>query len=407
MKKLLFSIAIATFLLASCKNDPISSNDVAIHSVPADVSSVTAINIKQILDKADFEGIQKMDFYQKAINESKNKGNVVLAKILNDPSASGVNLEQNAYFFNHIDPKNPENIFSGIIFNLNDASAFAKLMEEGDVKTEKLNGYTKTEKLGMGAMAWNEDIALLGNTNNRSLDINEQLNRFFNTTEATSVSNNKDLQKALAGNHDITNWITTNSIAKNPQAGFALSMINVKADALQDNSIHSTFDFEKGAIVGRSNFYFNNELGKNFIGKFFKDEVKTDFGDYLPAENLIFATAGAIDFTGIDQFLSERPQVKGYVDYTLKNAGLTMQDVIETFGGDLLLAGMGDGTSGNNHTLFASNIKDKSKLNAFIDLAIEQNLIMELEDNVYKIMTVGAPGFSFSKGEGFGKMFDQ
>jgi hypothetical protein len=65
---------------------------------------------------------------------------------------------------------------------------------------------------------------------------------------------------------------------------------------------------------------------------------------------------------------------------------------------------MGDGEAGNSNSLFASNIKDKEKLNTFIDLAVENNMLQQLEDDVYKIMTVGAPGFSLSQGKGFGNL---
>ena len=125
----------------------------------------------------------------------------------------------------------------------------------------------------------------------------------------------------------------------------------------------------------------------------------------MPGENLIFATSGAIDFKGIDQFLSERPQAQGYVDFLLKNYGLTRQEVVETFGGDFLVVGMGEGNRlGNSGGLFVTNIKDKSKFNTFIDLAVEQNILQELDNDVYKVLTVAAPGFSFSQGKGFGQL---
>ena len=403
MKKLLFLFSIATFMFA-CQSDPISSKDAAINSVPADVSGVSVINVKQIMDKADFNAVKEMDFYKKAISELEKDGQTAMANIMRDPAASGVDLDRNAYFINNIDPKNPENIFSGLVINLKDADAFAKMMTESGAKIETATGYSKTQKVQNGVAAWNDEIAVIGGGSSRSTDLNSNLDKFFNSKSETSIADNKDFQKAISGDHDFSSWLTTNTLAQNPQAGFVLSMIQVPADALKDNSIHSSFDFENGEIVGHSDFLFNNDLGKNFIGKFFKDEVSTDFSDYLPADNLVFAMSGAIDFKGIDQFMSERPQAKGYVDFLLKEYGLTMKDVVETFGGDILMAGMSDGEANNSNSLFASNIKDAEKLNTFIDLAVENNMLQELENDVYKIMTVGMPGFSFSQGKGLGKM---
>ncbi|MFT4760659.1 MAG: hypothetical protein ACI9XO_002197 [Paraglaciecola sp.] len=404
MKKLLFLFAISSLFFVACKNDDVSSTDAAINSIPADVSSVSVINIQRLMKKADFEAVKEMAFYKKIIAEVENDGQKAIAKILQDPAASGVDLSKKAYFFSNIDPNNPENIFSGMVLNLKDASAFSALLTDAGLIVEKDANYSKTTRAQNSITAWNDEVAIIGGGSTRSTDLSSNLNQFFNTTEETSVANNNEMQKAFSNNHDFSSWFTTNPLAQNPQAGLVLSMIQVPADALKDNFINSTFDFENGQIVGHSDFLMNNDLGKNFIGKFFKEEVTTDFSDYLPAENLVFATSGAIDFKGIDQFLSERPQAKGYIDFLLKEYGLTMSDVIETFGGDLLMAGMSDGEKGNSNTLFASNVKDEKKLNTFINLAVENNILQELEDDVYKVMTVGMPGMSFSRGKGLGNM---
>lgn len=404
MKKLLFLFVLSSLFFAACQSDTVSTKDAAINSVPGDISSVSSINIKQLMDKADFAAVKEMAFYKEALAELERQGQPAIAKIMRNPAISGVDLEKNAYFISHIDPKNPENIFSGLVLNLKDDGAFSTMLSDAGLSIDKAANYSKTKKANNSMTAWNESVAVVGMGSSRSTDLVKNLDNFFNTTEETSVAQNADLQKALSGDHDFSSWLTTNTLAQNPQAGFALSMIQVPADALKDNFINSSFDFEKGEIVGHSDFLFNKDLGKNFIGKFFKDEVTTNFSDYLPAENLVFATSGAIDFRGIDEFMSERPTIKGYVDAQLQNFGLTMQDIIETFGGDILVAGMGDGEVNNSNSLFSTNIKDTEKLNSFIDLLVENNILQELEDDVYKIMTVGAPGFSFSQGKGFGNL---
>ena len=57
MKKLLFLFVLSSLFFVACKNEVVSSKDAAINSVPADVSSVSSINIKQLMDKADFDNI--------------------------------------------------------------------------------------------------------------------------------------------------------------------------------------------------------------------------------------------------------------------------------------------------------------------------------------------------------------
>ena len=143
--------------------------------------------------------------------------------------------------------------------------AFSSLIGKTNLETQSGEGYQKAanDKF-QGMVAWNDQIAVIGMPGNREVDVEDRLTEFFNTTEETSLASNKDLQKAMSSNDDISNWITTDAIAKNPQAGFALSMIQVPATALEGNTIHSKVNFENGAIVGQSNAFFNKDLGVKF-----------------------------------------------------------------------------------------------------------------------------------------------
>ena len=404
MKKLLLGLSLIATLFISCADDAAAPKDAGLQAIPSTTSTVTAINIKQLFEKADFDAVKKMAFYKEMIAEVEKDGETAIANVLRDPASSGINLDANAYVMSDIDAKNPERIFTAIVMNLKDVDAFEKLATANAGSVEQQSGYKTVANASNPTVAWNDDIVVIGAMNNGRGDNAKHLDAIFNGTEEGSIAGNKDLQKALAGGHDISSWFNTNQIATNPQAGLAMSMLQIPADALKDNSIHGTYDFENGAIVGNSEFFMNKELGKNFIGRFFKDDVSTNFGDYLPAENLVFATSMALDFKGIDQFLSERPQAKGFVDYTLKEYGLTMKDVIETFGGDVLVAGLGGENIGSSNMFIATDVKDDAKLETFIDLAIENNMLQELDEDVYKIMTVGLGGFTISQGRGYGQM---
>jgi len=403
MKKIFFFLTLTAFLFASCKKDVATAEDVGLNHIPQSASSVTTVNIKQLMEKADFETVKSMEFYQAMTAEMKKNDQEIVAAIAQDPSKSGVDLDKNAYVTYILDEKNPENVFTAIILNLNNESDFATLIGEANLTISDGDGYKKAANdRFQGMIAWNDNMAVIGIPMNRSVDVDARLTEIFTTTAETSIAQNADFTKTSKTNHDFTSWFTTDAIAKNPQAGFALSMIQIPATALEGNSIHSHFDFENGQVVGHSESFFNKDLGENFIGKFFKSKTETDFSNFIPGKDLVFATAGAIDFKGIDQFLSERPQAQGYVDFMLKNYGLTRADIVETFGGDFMMAGTGTATN-NGSTLFATSIKDKSKLNSFLDLAIEANILQELETDVYKLMTV-MPGLNFSNGSGFGQI---
>lgn len=395
---------IALFLCSACQDDLLTQKDDGLKKIPADVSMITSINTKQLMEKADYESIKEMEFFQEALRKAE-KENPAVAAVLKNPEQSGIDLDKNIYVTYKLNPKNPGDVFMATIATLKNQSDFEDLVNTLDQGAIKDKGDYKTiSSSSQTFLAWTDEIVIAGGSNSSYMDIDAEIKNILNTDKETSVASNKDLQKAFSGNHDIAGWMNSDPLADNPQAGLALNLIDISPKALAGNSIHNTVDFENGAIVGHSKFFFNDEIGKDFIGKFFKDEVKTDFSKYLPAENLIFAATAALDIRGVDEFLSLRPQSKGMVDFALKESGLTMKDLVSTFGGDIMVAGFGGNNILNGNGLFSTNIKNTEKLNAIIDAAIENNVLVELSDNHYKVMTVGmAGGFSISRGKGYGQ----
>jgi len=404
-KSLCLPILFFVFLFSACSEDLLFQKEDALTNIPAEVSMVTSMNIAQLMEKADFESVKKMEFYQKMISEAE-KENAAFAEVLRDPDKSGIDLKKNLYITCQLDSNNPEEVFVATVFSLNNADKFGELVKNVDAGSIQNNdGYQQAGRKGQAIIAWNNKIGVIGGSSSEYLNSDEKIQQIFQTKKENSVANDLDLQKALNGKHDITAWLSSNALANNPNSGLALSMLDLDSDALKNNFIHNQLDFEKGEIVGHSDFYMSKGLGDQFIGRFFKEGVATDFSSYLPAENLAFATVAAIDFKGIDQFLSERPQAKGYLDFVLKEFGFKMKDVIAVFGGDVLVAGFSKEKLDNSSVLFATNIKDRKKLDEFLDGAVEKNLISELGNGFYKIKTLGyGDGFSITRGSGFGKM---
>ena len=200
--------------------------------------------------------------------------------------------------------------------------------------------------------------------------------------------------------------MSTNTVAENPAAGMALNMIDIDRDALKDNFIHGYGDFEKGKIVGHSDFYLNKALGRGLLGRFFKDGSTTDFSKVLPNENLTFAATGALNFRGMDQFLSERPQTKEYADFVLNDfAGFERRQIIETLNGDMMIAGytvnpedMQDGKF-----IAALALKNNGKAKEMLEKAVSEKKLKEVEPGIYEVLALGGKDFSIRINKGIGK----
>ena len=394
-------------LFTACKPDgPIGKTD-TLTSIPEDVTMVTTIDVPQLMDKADFENVKNMEFYQAFLEEVAEE-DPALAEVFKDPKSSGIDLEKPVNVAFLPDPSNPENMFVGAVANLADEGAFSALVEAAAEQpiTEQA-GYKSVQSNRNSIIAWNKDMVVLGGSEG-SMEVNSQVERIFTTEPEGSVAKNKDLQKALSGDHDIATWLSTNSLAENEQAKFAMGMAQLDAEALKDNYLHGSLDFEDGQILGSSQYFINKGLSKDF-DKLFNDQITTDFSKFVPGEGLVYAVTNAINLRGIDEILSARPQSKGFLEYALKEYGLTVEDIINTFGGDILLAGYaGEDGKDKGIGLFATNVVDRKKLDSFLELAQDYDMIEEEGDGVYKIMQAGLPGvgggFTVKTSDGFGRL---
>ena len=369
--------------LSSCKKDtPLSSKD-GLTSIPANATTVFAINVPSLMEKADYENIKDLDFFKEAMKDAADE-NPRVAEIMQNPDEAGVDLNQKAYMAIEVDEEDPQNVFSAMVLSLSDADLFESNIKSGDNDMEINNGegFKYAQEDRQSILAWNDQMAVIGNATSYT-DLQEAVSAYFNTKPEESVAGNKDLQKAFGEEHDVAMWFNSNPFADNPAAQMALGFAEIDSEALKDNYIHGYLDFEMGEMIGHSKMYLQKDLTKDF-SKFFNDEVTTDFTAYVPKDDLLFAFTTALDIKGIDEVLSARPQSKGFIDYSLDKYDLSFTDFAETFGGDIFVVAQntgGDKPGG----LIATNITDNELLTKFLDLAVEFEVLIPDGNDVYKI----------------------
>lgn len=407
MKALFKSIPIFVLLAlasVSCKKDGKLATD-ALSNVPPTATSITAIDLKRLMQKADFEAVKKMEFYQNLMTEVKSD-EPNIAKVLANPAESGIDLQGRIYTAIDLNPENPEEMTTYFFLPLKDEAAFEKLWNQQQKNLLEKNGVKFYDTGGNALVGWKDGLGVFAFTNETSDAFVERFVDVFTKKTDNPLAKDENLQKALSVDHDINSWISTSALAKNPGAGFALSMINVKASALENNFIHSYGDFENGKMVGHADFTINKGLGEDFIGRFFKKEVKTDFSKVLPSENLNFATVVALDPIGIDKFLSERPQSKEYADFVLNDLGMERKDLMAAFNGDMMVAGHSSGEEGESSQqgMVALAVSDKAKVKALLEKAVKDNKLKEVEPNLYAVTSVGNEDVAITWKKSIGKV---
>ena len=384
-QKIIFLAIISLSLLAtSCKNG-ISLKEDAIVNIPANSSSVSAINVKSLMDKADFESMQEMSFYQDFIKDA-SQGNPGLEAVLKDPYASGVNLDGNIYLVQDVDIMNPEGAFMGVVASLSDKAAFKKLLASninGNSDFKTADGFEYLEANRRTIVAMNDDIVVMGISQGAETNLKAGVEGIFNTTKETSIVSNEDLKKCFSKKADITSWFSSNKMAEAAKGKMGMVGFIISPNMLIENYAHSYINFEKGAIVSESNYDLNEKLSDEFR-HVFKDEVKTNFSEYVPAEDLIFAFTGALDMKGINMILTNK-SMTAMADMSLKQYGMTTKDLAKTIDGDFLITSHANAGNDNPDMLMAVKINDMDGFQKIIDLGKDYEMIESAGDDIYKM----------------------
>jgi hypothetical protein len=325
-----------------------------------------------------------------------------------NPTASGIDLDQKMYIATELNQDNPEEMTTFFLVTLKNTDNFAALFrqqQDAVIRKEGIN----ILNLNQGSatiLGWNDEMAVLVLSNADSQTSMDNLLELFQQNPSNTVANNPTLQKALAGDHDIASWMSTDAFADHESAGFILNMIEVAPDALRGNSFHSYGDFENGKVAGRSDFFVNKSLGEQLLGRFFKNEFATSVSGNLPGEGLIFITSLALDVQGMDQFLRERPQNADYADYALQQLGLKRQDLVAALNGDLAVAGYQSNASSSKDPvlLLTAPLKNWKKGLELLDAAEKRGQLKKIEEGHYTVSSLVNNDLSVTTGGDIGQI---
>ncbi|MFK7980852.1 MAG: DUF4836 family protein [Saprospiraceae bacterium] len=374
---------IALILFFSCQNDAGKGADNALEAIPINSTVVTAFDVPTLMQKANFEAIQKMDFYRFFMEKAEEESDI-LATVLANPENAGIDLTKNAYVSIELNPDNPEEIYTGIIFNLvspEDFSSFANSFR--DAKTGKRNGYQFADLNDDTQLAWNNRVGILA-LGEGIYETEEVVDAFFAPSQATSLSKDENLTQLLSEQHDVTTWLTSNALAKNKNAKLVLSLAKIKPEAIHDNFIHGHVDFETGKVNTQLNYFFQEALIED-VNLLFKEHVKTDFSPYVDGKNLNIYLSAALDFAGLHTALSKRPQVKMFADFALKSYGLSINKLKAALDGDFVFATYTGNVNNRQEGLFAIKLNDQSQFEAFLTIAEANDLVTKTGNGRYNI----------------------
>lgn len=400
MKKVFGLFALSLLILTTACKKTVELND-ASTIIPNDASSVTVLNIKNLMQKADFENTKNLDFYKNMIAEAE-KNNPAFAEILRNPTKSGISLEKNIYLVNRLDfspvsfmDMNQETFGSTSIYaSISDKAAFEAMLQsmKDAPKIASANGLNYFESSSNAKfVAWNDkNVILSGNfgENNAEEGIensakNPDFKSHFNIAADKSLAQNDKFKTVMAQNHDIVSLMNFDKLADNGAARAAAGFMNIDPKALKGNYATSFWDFDNGKMTGHSDYHINTEISKQW-SLAFKNAPKTDFSRYINATEVGAAVVFALDMRGVKEIINANPQFNISANMLTSETGIAFDDIVKSFDGDIALVTAAKGKTDETGFL-ALKIRDKAAFNAMLAKISGKNGLTKESENSYKL----------------------
>lgn len=338
MLKNLLTICLVAFILSSC------SNKNADLLIPKDAAMVMHINAASLSSKLTWTDIKNSEWF-KLMNTKEAKTDFE-KKLLDDPAASGIDMNSDMYLFMKPSGRHAYMAFQG---KLKDVKAFedmVKKMNDGnEIKKDGAISYTGE---GLDFMTWtNERFMMVGETNtdrrfsNSSggeLTKDSMLNfakATYNLKSSNSIGNNSKFNSVLNEKGDLHIWIDNTLAMRGNEMAKQLSFMKAST-VFEGNSTGIIINFENGQIRGVSKAYYNKELSALY-DKYLSGNLNTDMLKKIPGDNVDAVIAVNYKPEGIKAFL-KLLGFDGLVDGYLTKAGLTLDDLINANKGDFMLA---------------------------------------------------------------------
>jgi hypothetical protein len=347
-----------------------------------------------MLDKMDFEEVKKMDFYQKIMEDSEVE-RPELVYLMENPKESGVNLEKNIYMFSDMDGDDVNNSIAGTVMQLKDVDKFEAMLknadQEGALSIEKKGKYNLARMGDRGAIVWNDKVAIAGGGGRDSDALAEKLVDMLTEKPSKSIQKNKDFKRNFKGNHDFFSYQSSSFLSSmaNDEMTAILQSFNLKPADLADNYTVTYGDFKDGKLEAKQEYILNPKV-KEMLKAIVKDDLKTDFSKYIPADDMVGVITGGLNMRGINQLLEEQGMMSAGADMMLNGVNLSREDIFKAIDGELFVATyMAEGEEIPT-ILGGLKIGNKEKMNKLIEAGTKFGVLKKTGKNVYKLSALAA-----------------
>jgi hypothetical protein len=374
------------FLFSSC-----GKRNEAGKMIPSDALFVTQVNIKSLNNKLSWDEIKKTSWYQKVYSDSSTPD--WRRKILDNPSASGIDFDEGLTFFVAKNAGTEYFAAEGKLKSEKDFEQFNKNFNPS--QTAKKEGNINVLILkDNNVVGWNDDHFIYvmnpettssqmykwrdsSNFQNtvpvdKSAELSSICKNLFSLKSDSSLSKNDHFASLLKENGDIHVWQNSEAIIKSSSALGMLGMLKLDAFT-KDNFSTYTVNFDKGKIVVDQKIYASKEL-TDIVKKYTGNSINMDMIKNIPSQNVLGLFAFNFKPEGITELI-KLTGADGIVNSYAQELGFTLYDFSKATDGNWLLSfsdfKMNPDTLNKpslNYVLSAG-IGDKASLQKIIDAA--------------------------------------
>lgn len=261
MKKGLFLhlsvLAILIAFISSCSKTTEYTN-----AIPADATSVVALNLKSLGEKAGIGDKENKEALQKLTDVLKNEMNAAtfqqLETVLKDPNKAGIDLKSPVYLFN---TPNMKAALVAKVSNEDDLENLLQVTEKEQISSAVAegDGYRYATLSNQAILAFTPSALVMVSYSGEAQLENAkgQVSNLLKQTAEQSIANSEGFKKAMKKNGEINVFIALNELSNSYAQMMKQRLPN--SENWEEMFLLGSLSFEKGEINFEAEWYTNND----------------------------------------------------------------------------------------------------------------------------------------------------
>lgn len=262
-------------------------------AIPSDASSVVAVNLQSLIQKAELDNQENQASKQKILDALKSEMNAAtfqqLEKVIKNPGESGIDLKAPIYVFTS--PSLPQPTVVARIGKEDDLNASLDVL----VKEQIIQPVTETDGINIsttqgGLIAFNASTLMITGAEgtNQTEKAKADIVNLLKQSAENSISQSEAFQRAIKRQEDIRFFASLNALPEMYRQ--QVSLVLPSSFPLNDIILIGGLSFEKGKIILKTESFSEKEEVRELIKQqleMYKESDNT-FCKFFPASTPAF-----------------------------------------------------------------------------------------------------------------------